>query len=80
MVVKATDLQGSNGIYISDNNLEAHDSLESVMEVTKRNYCIVEEYIDGFEFGAQAFVYNNEVLFVMPHGDVTYMSHKSVPV
>ncbi|MGO4865646.1 ATP-grasp domain-containing protein [Ligilactobacillus ruminis] len=80
VVVKATDLQGSNGIYISDNNLEAHDSLESVMEVTKRNYCIVEEYIDGLEFGAQAFVYNNEVLFVMPHGDETYMSHTSVPV
>lgn len=36
--------------------------------------------IEGWEFGAQAFVYNNEVLFVMPHGDETYMSHTAVPV
>lgn len=42
------------------------------MKLTKRSYCIVEEFIEGWEFGAQAFVYNNEVLFVMPHGDRKY--------
>ena len=50
------------------------------MQLTKRSCCIVEEFIEGWEFGAQAFVYRGEVLFVMPHGDETFVSHTAVPV
>lgn len=80
VIIKATDLQGSNGIYIAKTEKDAYDGFHAAMELTKRSYCIVEEFIEGWEFGAQAFVYNNEVLFVMPHGDETYMSHTAVPV
>lgn len=80
VIVKATDLQGSKGIYIAKNEEEAINGFNQTMSLTKRDYCIVEEFIEGYEFGAQAFVYNNEVLFVMPHGDETYMSHTAVPV
>lgn len=80
VIVKATDLQGSNGIYIAKTREAAFDGFHEAMQKTKRNYVIVEEYIEGWEFGAQAFVYNHEVLFVMPHGDETFMSHTSVPV
>lgn len=80
VIIKATDLQGSNGIYISKTKEAAIDGFRSAMKLTKRDYCIVEEYIEGWEFGAQAFVYHGEVLFVMPHGDETYMSHTAVPV
>lgn len=80
VIIKATDLQGSNGIYISRTIEEAIAGFHAVMKLTKRDYCIVEEYIEGWEFGAQAFVYDGEVLFVMPHGDETFMSHTAVPV
>lgn len=80
VIVKATDLQGSKGIYIAKNEEEAINGFNQTMSLTKRDYCIVEEFIEGYEFGAQAFVYNNEVLFVMPHGDETYMSHTAVPI
>lgn len=80
VIIKATDLQGSNGIYIAKNREAAYDGFRTAMKITKRSYCIVEEYIEGLEFGAQAFIYNGEVLFVMPHGDETYMSHTAVPV
>ena len=80
VIIKATDLQGSNGIYIAKTEKDAYDGFHAAMGLTKRSYCIVEEFIEGWEFGAQAFVYNNEVLFVMPHGDETYMSHTAVPV
>ncbi len=80
VIVKATDLQGSNGIYISKTREAAFEGFKEAMQKTKRSYVIVEEYIEGWEFGAQAFVYHNEVLFVMPHGDETYMSHTAVPV
>lgn len=80
IIVKATDLQGSKGIYIAKNEEEAINGFNQTMILTKRDYCIVEEFIEGYEFGAQAFVYDNEVLFVMPHGDETYMSHTAVPI
>jgi len=80
VIIKATDLQGSKGIYISKTREVAFAGFRSVMILTKRSYCIIEEYIEGWEFGAQAFVYQGEVLFVMPHGDETYMSHTAVPI
>ena len=80
VIVKATDLQGSKGIYIAKSEEEATNGFKETMSLTKRDYCIVEEFIEGYEFGAQAFVYKNDVLFVMPHGDETYMSHTAVPV
>lgn len=80
VIIKATDLQGSNGIYISKTREAAFEGFREAMKKTKRAYCIVEEYIEGYEFGAQAFVYQGEVLYVMPHGDETFMSHTAVPV
>ena len=80
VIIKATDLQGSNGIYIAKTHEAAIEGFQGAMEKTRRDYCIVEQYIEGYEFGAQAFVYHGEVLFVMPHGDETYMSHTAVPV
>ena len=80
IVVKATDLQGSNGVYICKDKETAVNSFREVMQKTHRKYCVVEEFLEGLEFGAQAFVHNHEVLFVMPHGDETYMCHTAVPV
>jgi biotin carboxylase len=80
VILKATDLQGSKGIYIAHTEQEAYEGFRNAMRDTKREYCIIEEYIEGWEFGAQAFVYNGEVLFVMPHGDDTFMSHTAIPV
>lgn len=80
VIIKATDLQGSRGIYISRTREEAVKGFELSIEETKKDYCIVEEYIEGWEFGAQSFVYNGEILFVLPHGDNTFMSHTAVPV
>lgn len=80
VIIKAVDLQGSRGIYISRTKEEALQGFRSAMELTKCTYCIVEEYIEGYEFGAQAFVYKGNILFIMPHGDETFMSHTAVPI
>lgn len=80
VIVKATDLQGSRGICIvrEPNLLSA--AYDEVMSLTHKDFCIVEEFIEGNEFGAQAFVYQGEVLFVLPHGDETIMRKTAVPV
>lgn len=80
LIVKAVDLQGSRGINIARNEEELRSGYEATMSETKTDFCIVEEFIEGYECGAQAFVYDNEVLFVLPCGDITYLSHTNVPV
>lgn len=80
MIVKAVDLQGSRGIYIVKNVEELTVNFRKVMNDTAKDHCIVEEFIEGNEFGAQAFVYNGEILFVLPHGDQTIMCQTAVPI
>lgn len=80
VIVKATDLQGSRGICIVRSAEKLQPAYEEVMSLTHKDFCIVEEFIEGTEFGAQAFVYKGEVLFVLPHGDETIMCKTAVPV
>ena len=80
VIVKATDLQGSRGICIVREEDKLKSAYEEVISLTHKDFCIVEEFIEGTEFGAQAFVYNGEVLFVLPHGDETVMCKTAVPV
>ncbi len=80
LILKATDLQGSRGIYIVKNEAEIIRAYDEVCKLTKNPYCVLEEFIEGTEFGAQAFVSNGEVLFVLPHGDETILCGTNVPI
>ena len=80
LIVKATDLQGSRGITIVRKESDLDNAFNEAMFLTHKDYCIVEEFIEGKEFGAQAFVYKGEVLFVLPHGDDVFMGKTAVPI
>lgn len=80
VVVKALDLQASRGVFVCKNIEQAKMAYESIKSLSTENYCIVEEFIEGRDIGAQAFVYRGEVLFVMPHGDEVYMGAANKPV
>ena len=53
---------------------------DAVKDNTHSDYFIVEEFIDGEEFGAQAFVRNGNVEFILPHGDYVFKGDTGVPV
>ncbi len=80
VVIKAVDLQASRGVFIVNSEEEALQRFEEIKKMSKHDYCIIEEFIDGIEFGAQAFVYNGEILFVLPHGDFNFCITTNVPV
>lgn len=81
LIVKAVDLQGSRGIYVCKNPLEVLENYKKSIQESRQDYCIIEEFIQGEEFGAQAFVYRGKVLFVQPHGDnVWYSGKTNVPI
>ena len=56
------------------------DAYNAILPYTHKNYIIVEEYLEGEEFGAQAFVCEGRVLFVMPHSDEVYHGKTGVPI
>lgn len=80
LIIKATDLQGSLGIVIVRDEEEARNGFAFAMEATRRPHVIIEQFIEGEEFGAQALVRNGEVVFVLPHGDEVFMAKTAVPV
>lgn len=80
LIIKAVDLQGSRGINIVQSKENLISCYKDTMKETKKDFCIIEEFIEGYEFGAQAFVYDNKVLYVLPCGDITYLSKTNIPI
>lgn len=80
VIIKATDLAGSKGIYKAKNEREALDGFDKAIHDTQKEYLLVEKFLQGKEFGAQAFIYSGKVLFVMPHGDLLYQAATAVPI
>ena len=81
VIVKAVDLQSSKGVYICKDETELMENYCKSISESNLTYCIVEEFIEGRELGAQAFVCNGKIVFVLPHGDIIAHEGKStVPV
>lgn len=80
LIFKAVDSSGSRGIIRVDSEEQFEKALQVVSEVTKKDYFIIEEFLEGDEFGAQAFIYNGEIQFTMPHGDYVFHGNTGVPI
>lgn len=80
IVLKVVDASGSKGVSIIENLEELKEQYEIIKSLTSKNYLIIEEFIKGEEFGAQAYVADNKLTFVMPHGDLTYKADTNIPI
>lgn len=80
IVLKVVDASGSKGIAIVKTKEELFEQYPIVIKETKKDYIIIEEFVAGEEFGAQAFVRNGKLTFVMPHGDMVFHSSTDVPI
>lgn len=80
LIFKAVDTSGSRGII----RVNAKEEFEAARDIVRANsrtdFFIVEEFIEGEEFGAQAFVYRGEVKFILPHGDYVFQGDTGVPI
>lgn len=80
VVLKIVDGSGSRGVAVIHNPDELREQYPQIVSETKKDYLIIEKFVDGLEFGAQAYVFNGKLIMVMPHGDVTYHGITDVPV
>lgn len=80
LIFKAVDSSGSRGITRVNSREEFEDAIACAKKYTRQDYFIVEEFIEGEEYGAQAFVYDGKVQFIMPHGDYVFHGNTGVPI
>ena len=80
LIFKAVDGGASKGIVKVADIAHVDYAYETVRKDTKLDFFIVEEFIEGTEFGAQAFVYDNQIQFIMPHGDFVFYGDTGVPI
>lgn len=79
MIVKAVDSSGSRGITKVNSDDEFAEAIARAKANSRTEYYLIEEFIEGEEFGAQAFVSNGELRFVLPHGDYLLQMDTGVP-
>ena len=79
LIVKIVDSSGSRGITRVDTPSELPDAIRNAQSFTRKDYYIVEEFIVGREFGAQAFMMDGKPQFILPHGDYIFMGSTGVP-
>ena len=80
LMFKSVDSSGSRGIVKVNSADEFDAAVSAVRANTRSDYFIVEEFLSGEEFGAQAFVRNGKVEFILPHGDYVFTGDTGVPI
>lgn len=80
VMVKAVDLMGSRGIFRCDTRQEARENFRRSMEATGKDYCLVEEFLQGTMFGVEAMVSRGELVYVLPLGNDLKKGNPPFPV
>ncbi len=80
VILKAVDQMGSRGIFRSNTREEARENFHRSMEATAKDYCLVEEFIEGEIFGVEAMIQNGRVLFMLPNNIEAFLVTTPTPV
>jgi len=79
-VIKATDSSGSRGIIRIDSIDEIRNAFKEALANSSNGTVLIEEWITGEEFGAQAVVIGEELVLTMIHSDVTTPPPRKMPI
>ena len=71
VIVKAVDSSGSRGITKAETLQEVETAWKSAMNVTQKDYVLVEEFITAHEIGVDGFIYKGQIQFMLPHDKFT---------
>lgn len=80
VIFKSIDASGSRGITKVAGPEDIAFAYQEVVNNTHSQYYLVEKYLTGEEYGAQAFVFNGTIRFILPHGDYVFQGSTGVPI
>lgn len=79
-LVKPLDSSGSRGVYEVSNNKNLISKIQRSLKFSQKKKIILEEKIDGIEFGAQTFSINGNCENVILHEDLMSKINSKIPV
>lgn len=80
LIIKAVDLMGSRGIFRCNTKEEVFLYYKKTMEATRKEYCILEEFIEGEMLGCEAMICDGELLFCLPDNTENYPGYVPTPI
>ena len=80
VILKAVDLMGSRGIFRCDTKEEVFAHYADTMNATGKDYCLLEEFIEGTMLGCEAMLSNGKLLYCLPNNIENYPAHVPTPV
>ena len=80
VVLKAVDLMGSRGIFRCNTREETFFYYNNTMEATRKDYCLVEEFIEGQVLGCEAMIQNGRLLYCLPNNIEAFQSYVPTPI
>ena len=80
VVLKAVDLMGSRGIFRCNTREETFFYYNKTMEATRRDYCLLEEFIEGQVLGCEAMIRDGRLLYCLPNNIEAFQSYVPTPI
>ena len=80
MILKAVDLMGSRGIFRCDTKEEVFTHYADTMNATGKDYCLLEEFIEGTMLGCEAMLSKGKLLYCLPNNIENYPAHVPTPI
>lgn len=80
VMFKSIDASGSRGITKVSCPEDIAFAYQEVVENTHARNYIIEKFLSGEEYGAQAFVFDGTIRFILPHGDYVFQGGTGVPL
>ena len=80
VILKAVDLMGSRGIFRCNTKEEVYSHYADTMTATGKDYCLLEEFIEGEMLGCEAMICDGELLYCLPNNIENYPGFVPTPV
>lgn len=74
LVVKPIDGSGSRGVHIAYDKNDLIEGFKDAFQCSNKKQVIIQDYIKGIEYGADIFVYNDEIIVYGPLGKIMTQS------
>lgn len=80
LIIKAVDQMGSRGIFRCNNKEEVKYYYPHTMQATQKEYCILEEFLEGTMFGVEAMVEGGKLAYCLPVGNDLHQANPPFPI
>ncbi|MDO5337390.1 MAG: ATP-grasp domain-containing protein [Eubacteriales bacterium] len=80
LIIKAVDQMGSRGVFKCETREEVFSYYKETQKATHKEYCILEEFLEGTMFGVEAMVENKKPVYILPVGNDLHRGNPPFPV